>query len=72
MKYLNKKIIFNDKEYLVIDEIVYENKSYVYVVNKFNEEDSKFIEINENCINEIDKDLFNNTLFPMFIEKIST
>ncbi len=69
----NDKVITlgNGKSYLVIDTVIYENKTYAYLVNKFDELDSMFREISSMGLNEIDKDLFSQKIYPLFIEKFS-
>ncbi len=75
MDFENKIITLdNGKSYMVIDTVVYENKTYAYLVNKFDELDSMFREIvsgDNLSLNMIEKDLFSQKIYPLFIEKFS-
>ena len=73
---LNDKVfVIKDKEYLVIANVNYNNHSYVYLVNKFDETDSMFREVvnenNECFLQEIDNNLFNNQLSTLFINELN-
>ena len=69
----DKVLTINNNEYIVIDTIDLDNKKYAYLVNTANELDSMFKEIiineEEMRIESIDKDLFTNKIYPLFIEK---
>lgn len=73
---LNDKVfVIKDKEYLVIANVNYNNHSYVYLVNKFDETDAMFREVvnenNECFLQEIDNNLFNNQLSTLFINELN-
>ena len=69
----DKILTINNNEYIVIDTIDLDNKKYAYLVNTANELDSMFKEViineEEMHIESIDKDLFTNKIYPLFIEK---
>jgi hypothetical protein len=73
---LNDKVfVIKDKEYLVITSVNYNNRTYVYLVNKMDERDAMFREVvnenNECFLQEIDKDLFNERIFSLFIKEFN-
>ena len=74
MDLADKVFLIKDKEYLVIANVNYNNHSYVYLVNKIDEADSMFREVvkenNECYLQEIDKNLFNETLSLLFIKEL--
>ena len=69
----NKVFTIENKKYLVIETVVFDNKNYVFLVNRENELDSMFREIlNEDgnmIVKNIDPAIFNNKIYPMFLEK---
>lgn len=71
MNYVDKVItLLDDRRYIVIEQVVYNERYFVYLVNTLDEADSLFCEIDpEGTINEIDPELFEETIYPMFIEK---
>lgn len=70
MDYTNKKITLNDnKTYLVIEQVNYDNNIYLYIVNKDDGLDTKYIEIKDDRILPIDSNLFDTTIFPLFMDK---
>ena len=65
----------NGKEYLVIEQVNYEEKTYVYLVNSSNENDTIFKEVilDENIkFLPIEPELFKNKIYGLFIEKLSS
>lgn len=77
MDFNNKKFVLNDdKEYEVIEFVEFDNRSYLYLVNVDSEEDScfkEFVDSNgEFILDDIDPDLFENNIFPLFIDKFVT
>jgi len=69
----DKVLTINGNEYVVVESVELDNKKYVYLVNTNNEIDSMFREIiiNNEEMNavSINKDLFTNEIYPLFIEK---
>jgi hypothetical protein len=68
--YSDKCITMNGKEYIVIEQINYENGIYVYLVNDKDDTDTMFAEIKGNDVVMINPELFEKKLLPMFLEKI--
>lgn len=70
----NKVVTIEDEEYLVISCIEHKGKYYVYLVNKDNQEDTKFREVvKENddiFFDPIDAELFQTEIFDLFNEDI--
>ena len=71
MDYTDKKFTLdNGKIYIVIEQVDYNDKTYLYIVNREDEEDNKFVEINKDTLSSIDPVLFKDKLLPIFIEKL--
>lgn len=71
MDYTDKKFtLANGKIYIVIEQVDYNDKTYLYIVNREDEEDNKFVEIINDTLSSIDPDLFKDKLLPIFIEKL--
>lgn len=71
MDYINKKITLeSNKDYLVVEQVNYDNNIYLFVVNPLNEDDTKFIEIKDNNLVPIDPNLFDQYIFPLFMDKL--
>lgn len=71
MDYTDKKFTLdNGKIYIVIEQVDYDDKTYLYIVNREDEEDNKFVEIINDTLSSIDPDLFKDKLLPIFIEKL--
>ena len=62
------------KEYLVITDVSYNSKQYVYLVNKADESDSLYREVLEDnngfYLQEIDKTLFGEKILDLFMEEL--
>lgn len=70
MDYTNKKFTMDDGiTYLVIEQVNYEGNIYLYIANSKNEDDTKYIEIVGDRIFPIDPTLFDEKIFPLFMEK---
>ena len=70
MDYINKKFVLdNGKSYLVIEQVNYEDNIYLYIANPDNEDDTKFVEIKDGNLLPIDSNLFDEKIFPLFMEK---
>ena len=71
MNYTNKVItIDSEKKYIVIEQVNYDKKTYLYMSNDSDSSDSMFVEIKDGDILEIDPKLFNDKILPLFVEKI--
>ncbi len=70
----NKVVEIDNKEYLVISCIEHNGKYYAYLVNKFDEDDSKFREVvkeNDDIFFEpIDEVLLNYEILDLFNKDI--
>lgn len=71
----NKAITMkNGKEYLVIEQVNFEGNEYVYLVNENDYKDAMFRKVitGENMqLEEIDSDLFEEVIYPLFAEKFA-
>ena len=60
----------NNKEYLVIANVNYKGREYVYLVNNKDEQDAMFREVFLNDekiqLKEIDKEVFDKSIFKLF------
>ncbi len=71
MNYTNKKFTMEDgKIYVVIEQVDYEDNIYLYIVNREDENDSRFVQIKNDELSDIDIELFKEKIFPLFVEKI--
>lgn len=71
MNYTNKKFTMEDgKIYIVIEQVDYEDNIYLYIVNREDENDSRFVQIKNDELSDIDIELFKEKIFPLFVEKI--
>lgn len=71
MNYINKVItLVDNNKYLVIEQVDLDNHTYLYIVNDSNEKDSKFVEVTEKGISQIDPTLFQEKIYPLFISKL--
>lgn len=71
MNYANKKFTMEDgKIYVVIEQVDYEDNIYLYIVNREDENDSRFVQIKNDELSDIDIELFKEKIFPLFVEKI--
>lgn len=72
MDYNNKVITTVDgKKYLTIEQVIYKEKTYLYLVNEDNEKDSMFVEARDNKFLGIEPELFNKNIFPLFVSKLT-
>ncbi len=70
MDYTNKKFTLDDgKSYLVITEVNNEGHIYLYIVNADDENDTKFVEVKNDSLAPINPILFEQKIFPLFMEK---
>jgi len=67
----DKVIVLEDKKYLVIEDVDFDNKKYLYLVNDADEGDTTFVELDGNNIFTIDPDLFMSEILPLFEEKFA-
>lgn len=72
MDYTDKKFTLDDNNtYIVVEQVDFENNTYLYIVNSMDEDDTKFVQIKDDEILDINPNLFNNKIFPLFVEKFS-
>ena len=70
MDYTDKIITMdNGKKYIVIEQVNYDLKTYLYLVNRADEKDAMFVEISNGQILKINSELFEKTIVPLFVEK---
>lgn len=70
MDYTNKTLTLNDGiDYIVVEQVDFEDKTYLYIVNSEDEDDTSFIQINGGNILDINPELFKEKIFPLFKEK---
>ena len=70
MNYIDNVITINDdKEYIVVKQVELEGKIYLYIVNNKDDKDSRFVEVDNEEIRNIDPTLFQEKLLPLFLEK---
>lgn len=70
MDYTNKTLTLNDGiDYIVVEQVDFEDKTYLYIVNSEDEDDTSFIQINGGNILDINPELFREKIFPLFKEK---
>lgn len=70
MDYTNKTLTLNDGiDYIVVEQVDFEDKTYLYIVNSEDEDDTRFIQINGGNILDINPELFREKIFPLFKEK---
>lgn len=70
MDYTNKKFtLYDNKTYIVIEQVDFNSNTYLYIVNSIDEEDSKFVEIKNDELLDIEPVLFNEKILPLFLKK---
>lgn len=73
MNLTDKKFIMdNGQEYLTIETLEYDGKSYAYIVNKANPIDSLYVQVifdGQMKVQTIDPDLFKEKIYPLFLDK---
>jgi len=70
MDYTNKKITLDDgSEQIVIEQVDFNRHTYLYIANLANEDDTRFVEIKDDMILNINPILFSAVIFPRFIKK---
>jgi len=74
MKIDNMVFEKDSNRYLVIETVVYDGKTYAYLVNSSDELDSMFREVvidnNQAKLKIIDKEMFSKKISVLFMEKI--
>ena len=72
MNYNDKVITMdNGEKYIVIEQVDYNGKTYLYLINKEDNKDAIFVEIKNDNILKIDPKLFSQHILPLFLEKLS-
>ena len=69
MNYNDKSLTINGKNYIVIEQVDYDNHTYLFLLNDNDELDSMFCEVNGKDVLMIEPELFKNKIFPLFIKK---
>ncbi len=70
MDYTDKKFTMEDgKTYIVVEQVDYDNKVYLYISNNDDENDTKYVEIKDGHLLNIDPELFDKIIFSLFMEK---
>ena len=72
MDYSDKSITMKDgREYIVIEQVNLDGNTYLYIVNDKDDNDTRYVEMKDNNILKIDPKLFEEKVFPLFMEKMS-
>ena len=70
MDYINKEFTLdNNKKYVVIEQVNYNENIYLYIANSNDENDTMYVEIKDNNLLKIESSLFEQHIFPLFLEK---
>lgn len=70
MDYINKEFTLdNNKKYVVIEQVNYNENIYLYIANSNDENDTMYVEIKDNNLLKIEPSLFEQHIFPLFLEK---
>ena len=70
MDYINKEFTLdNNKKYVVIEQVNYNENIYLYIANSNDENDTMYVEIKDNDLLKIEPSLFEQHIFPLFLEK---
>ena len=71
MDYSDKVITMSSGEkYIVIEQVDYEENTYLYLLNKEDDKDAMFVEIKDGKILKIDPELFEKTILSLFLMKL--
>ena len=71
MDFSDKCLTINGKNYIVIEQVDYDNHTYLFLLNDNDELDSMFCEVNGKDVLLIEPELFKNKIFPLFIKKFT-
>ncbi len=71
MDFSDKSLTINGKNYIVIEQLDYDNHTYLFLLNDNDELDSMFCEVNGKDVLMIEPELFKNKIFPLFIKKFT-
>lgn len=70
MDYTDKKFTLDDgTEQIVIEQVDFNKHTYLYIANLADENDTRFVEIKDDMIMNINPILFSAVVFPRFIKK---
>lgn len=64
-------VLADGKSYLPIETVEFEGCVYLYLVDKTDLLNTRFVEYMDNKVAEIDPDLFTEKIFPLFVEKFT-
>lgn len=71
MDFTNKKItIAEGTTYVVVEQVDLNKHTYLYLVNRNDIEEKRFVEIRGDELSEIESNLFLNRILPLFIQKM--
>lgn len=63
----------DNKRYIVIEKVTFDDRYFAFLMNSDNEQDSKFVEViidhNQPILKQVDRSLFKLSIFPLFLEK---
>lgn len=72
MDYTDKQYTLDDgNTYIVIEQVEFDNHVYLYIANTKDEDDTRFVEIKNNQFIKIDPVIFDNDVWPLFLEKFN-
>ena len=72
MDYTNKQYTLDDgNTYIVIEQVEFDNHTYLYIANTSDEDDTRFVEIKDKQFVKIDPVIFENDVWPLFLEKFN-
>ena len=69
MDYNDKCLTINGIEYIVIEQVNDNNHVYLYLVNDDKPSDTMFVEIKDNDVLTIESKLFQERIYPKFLDK---
>ncbi len=70
MDYTDKAFTMGDgTRLLVVEQVDYEDRTYLLVVNSNDEQDLRFVELCGEYLNEIDPLKFRTEIWPLFVKK---
>ena len=73
MNYRDKVITLNNgNKYIVVEQVDYENGIYLYLSNRDDKLDNIVVKVNGDSILQIDPELYETKILPLFLEKFKT
>jgi len=71
MDYNDKCLTINGKDYIVVEQVDYDNHNYVYLSNSYDDRDTMFAEIKDGKALFIDPELFDKKILPLFVKNLA-